>query len=75
MSDQEARFLVIVPTYNEADNLPRIVPRILEQDPRIDVLVVDDDSPDGTGDLADDLSRESNRVHVLHRSGKQGLAS
>ncbi len=73
MSDQEARFLVIVPTYNEADNLPRIVPRILEQDPRIHVLVVDDDSPDGTGDLADDLSRESDRVHVIHRSGKQGL--
>ncbi len=73
MSDQDARFLVIVPTYNEADNLPRIVPRILEQDPRIDVLVVDDDSPDGTGDLADDLSRESDRVHVIHRSGKHGL--
>ena len=73
MSDRDARFVVIVPTYNEADNLPRIVPRILEQDPRIDVLVVDDDSPDGTGVLADDLSRESDRVHVIHRSGKQGL--
>ena len=73
MSDPDARFVVIVPTYNEADNLPRIVPRILEQDPRIDVLVVDDDSPDGTGDLADGLSGESNRVHVIHRSGKQGL--
>ena len=43
MSDPDARFIVIVPTYNEADNLPRIVPRILEQDPRLDVLVVDDD--------------------------------
>ena len=73
MSDQDARFLVIVPTYDEADNLPRIVPAILDQDPRIDVLVVDDHSPDGTGDLADDLSRESDRVHVIHRSGKQGL--
>ena len=73
MSDQDARFVVIIPTYNEADNIPRIVPRVLEQDPRIDVLVVDDDSPDGTGDLADALSRESDRVHVLHRSGKQGL--
>lgn len=67
------RFVVIVPTYNEADNLLRIVPRILEQDPRIDVLVVDDDSPDGTGDLADVLSRDLDRVHVIHRSGKQGL--
>ena len=71
--DQDARFLVIVPTYNEADNIPRIVPQILEQDPRIDVLVVDDDSPDGTGALADDLSNKSERVHVLHRSGKQGI--
>ena len=71
--DQDARFLVIVPTYNEVDNIPRIVPQILEQDPRIDVLVVDDDSPDGTGALADDLSNKSERVHVLHRSGKQGI--
>ena len=73
MRDQDAHFVVIVPTYNEADNLPRIVPRILEQDPRIDVLVVDDNSPDGTGALADRLSHESDRVHVIHRSGKQGL--
>ena len=65
--------MVILPTYNEADNLPRIVPSILEQDPRIDVLVVDDDSPDGTGALADDLSQASDRVNVIHRSEKQGL--
>ena len=73
VTDQDARFLVIVPTYNEADNLPRLVPTILSQDTRIDVLVVDDHSPDGTGDLADRLSSESDRVHVIHRSGKQGL--
>ena len=73
MNDQDERFVVIVPTYNEADNLPRIVPSILEQDPRLDVLVVDDHSPDHTGDLADALSHESDRVHVIHRSGKQGL--
>ena len=73
MSHPDARFLVILPTYNEADNLPRIVPSILEQDPRIDVLVVDDDSPDGTGALADDLSQASDRVNVIHRSEKQGL--
>jgi dolichol-phosphate mannosyltransferase len=54
-------------------NLSRIVPSILEQDPRIDVLVVDDDSPDGTGALADELSQGSDRVNVIHRSGKQGL--
>lgn len=69
----DARILVIIPTYDEAENLPRIVPRVLEQDDRIDVLVVDDASPDGTGAIADALAAEEPRVHVLHRSGKQGL--
>jgi len=68
------RFLVVIPTYNEADNLPRLIPRVLEQDPRIDVLVVDDASPDGTGDVADALgARYAPRVHVLHRTQKDGL--
>jgi dolichol-phosphate mannosyltransferase len=69
----DRRFLVVVPTFNEADNIGRIVPRILDQDPRIDVLVVDDASPDGTGRLADGIAGEQPRVHVLHRQGKQGL--
>jgi dolichol-phosphate mannosyltransferase len=69
----EQRFLVIVPTYNEIDSLPRKVPLILEQDPRVEVLVVDDASPDGTGALAADLARQDPRVHVLHRPGKEGL--
>lgn len=69
----EQRFLVIVPTYNEIDSLPRKVPLILDQDPRVEVLVVDDASPDGTGALADDLARQNPRVHVLHRAGKEGL--
>ena len=73
MTDPAARILVIIPTYDEAENLPRIVPLVLNQDPRIDVLVVDDNSPDGTGDLADDLAEELDRVHVLHRSSKHGL--
>jgi dolichol-phosphate mannosyltransferase len=67
------RFLVILPTYNESQNLPRIVPQILAQDPRLDVLVVDDNSPDGTGKLADELASENSRVHVLHREHKAGL--
>lgn len=71
MSDR--RILVIIPTYDEAQNLPRIVPRVLEQDDRIDVLVVDDASPDGTGRIADDLARDDQRVRVLHRPGKEGL--
>ena len=65
--------MVVVPTYNEAENLPVIVPQVLEQDPRIDVLVVDDNSPDGTGQLADQMAAADPRVHVLHRPGKGGL--
>ena len=68
-----ARFLVIVPTYNERENLPRKVPLVLEQDERLDVLVVDDASPDGTGALADEMAKEDDRVHVLHRTAKDGL--
>lgn len=67
--------LVIVPTYNERENLPRIVPLILEQDPRLDVLIVDDASPDGTGALADALAGASDRIHVVHRTAKLGLGT
>jgi dolichol-phosphate mannosyltransferase len=67
------RLLVVVPTYNERANLPLVVPAILQQDPRIDVLVVDDNSPDGTGQLADELAAATSRVHVLHRPNKSGL--
>ncbi len=63
-----------MPTYNEAENLPLIVPEVLAQDPRLEVLVVDDASPDGTGKIADDLAlRNPGRVHVLHREEKRGL--
>jgi dolichol-phosphate mannosyltransferase len=67
------RALVVVPTYNEAMNLPLIVPQILAQDPQLDVLVVDDNSPDGTGHLADQMAAAEPRVQVLHRPGKGGL--
>jgi len=67
------RFLVCVPTYNERNNLPLIVPAILEQDARLDVLVVDDSSPDGTGEIADEMAAADPRVHVLHRASKEGL--
>jgi dolichol-phosphate mannosyltransferase len=64
---------VVLPTYNEADNLPRIAPAILQQLPGATLLVVDDASPDGTGTLADDIASAEPRVRVLHRPAKQGL--
>jgi dolichol-phosphate mannosyltransferase len=67
------RALVLIPTYNEAINLPKLVPQVLAQDERLEVLVIDDNSPDGTGRLADGLAGADPRVHVLHRESKQGL--
>lgn len=69
------RALVIVPTYNEAQNLAQLLPQVLSQDERIDVLVVDDGSPDGTGAVADELAAREPRIHVMHRDGKQGLGT
>ena len=65
--------LVIVPTYNERDNLPPLAARLLALPVPVDLLVVDDNSPDGTGRLANDLAGVNPRVHVLHRSKKEGL--
>jgi len=65
--------LVIVPTYNERDNLPPLVDRLLGLPISVELLVVDDNSPDGTGKLADDLAAKHPQVHVLHRAQKQGL--
>lgn len=65
--------LVIVPTYNEIDNLPIIVRRIFQYAPSTHLLIVDDNSPDGTGQLADQIAEEDQRVSVLHRKVKNGL--
>jgi dolichol-phosphate mannosyltransferase len=70
-----SRVIVVIPTYNEIENLGLLVPQVLAQDPRIEILVVDDDSPDGTGKLADDLARREPRVHTLHRTRKEGLGA
>jgi dolichol-phosphate mannosyltransferase len=67
--------VVVIPTYNERDNLERLTRQILSQDPALQLLVVDDNSPDGTGALADRLAAETGRVSVLHRAGKLGLGS
>lgn len=65
--------LVIIPTYNEAENLEPITSAVLAAEPRADILVVDDNSPDGTGRLADALAAKNPRIRVLHREKKQGL--
>jgi dolichol-phosphate mannosyltransferase len=68
-----ARACVVLPTYDERENLPAIVPAILAASPELDVLVVDDDSPDGTGTIADRLAETEPRLRVLHRRRKEGL--
>ena len=69
----EHRACVVVPTYNERENVPQIVPAILAASPSLDVLLVDDNSADGTGRLADELAARDRRVRVLHRKRKEGL--
>ena len=79
MSDQvspSGRTLVIIPTYNERENLPLIVGRVHAALPDVHILVVDDGSPDGTGQLADELSlADPDRIHVMHRVSKDGLGA
>ena len=77
MSSEPARerALVIVPTYNERENIRRLVDTVLRQDGRLEVLVVDDGSPDGTGQLVAELSAEEPRVHLLERAQKMGLGT
>jgi dolichol-phosphate mannosyltransferase len=75
VSEDLGRVLVVVPTYNERENLPLIVARIRAAVPSADVLVADDDSPDGTGEVADKLSIDDEHIQVLHRPGKAGLGA
>ena len=69
------KVLVVIPTYNEAESLPVTLTSLLEVAPDIDVLVVDDASPDGTGQIADGFAEKFDRVHVLHRTSKDGLGA
>ncbi|MDN6530757.1 MAG: polyprenol monophosphomannose synthase [Corynebacterium flavescens] len=73
MSTITSSTLVIIPTYNEIENLPLITGRVLEATPDVRILIVDDNSPDGTGDLADKYAESNDHIHVLHREGKGGL--
>ena len=69
------RVLVVLPTYDERENLPLILERLRAAAPEVDVLVADDNSPDGTGQLADELAAADSHIHVLHRPGKAGLGA
>jgi len=65
--------LICIPTYNEKENIELIVPAVFEQVPEAHILVVDDNSPDGTGEIADNMAAKDDRIHVLHREAKEGL--
>jgi dolichol-phosphate mannosyltransferase len=67
--------LIIIPTYNERENLPKIIPAVFAQLPQANILVVDDLSPDGTGEIADGFAQTDPRVHVIHREGPRGLGN
>ena len=69
------RALVIVPTYNERFNIARLIPSILAQDASLEILVVDDGSPDGTGAIVDAIAANNLRVHIIHRESKLGLGT
>ena len=69
------RALVVIPTYNERGNIERIIAAVLAQDARLEVLVVDDGSPDGTGEIVDGIAGSNPKVHAIHRAGKLGLGT
>ena len=67
------RTLIIIPTYNELENISKMILAVMELQQGYHILFIDDNSPDGTGDLADSLAAHDNHIHVLHRAGKEGL--
>lgn len=73
MRDQKS--LVIIPTYNEMENIPKLIPIVLSQDESIDVLIVDDNSPDGTAKYIEELMQSNSRIHLIKRGGKLGLGT
>ncbi len=69
------RTLIIIPTYNERENIQEVLRRVFEQPVPLDVLIVDDNSPDGTGDIVEEMSKQDSRLHLLRRRGKLGLGT
>lgn len=72
---EQQKALVIIPTYNELENLPKLIPEVLSKDERIDVLIVDDNSPDGTAGFVKELMQNNKRVHLIERENKMGLGT
>jgi dolichol-phosphate mannosyltransferase len=70
-----SRTLVVTPTYNEAENIESFISAVLSQDPSLEMLIVDDNSPDGTGAIVEKLQQSNNRIHMLRRPGKMGLGT
>ena len=75
MADSEKKALIIFPTYNEKENIEQITGAVLAQDERVHVLIVDDNSPDGTGQIADRMAADNPRINALHREKKSGLGT
>jgi dolichol-phosphate mannosyltransferase len=69
------RVLIVVPTYNEAENIVKLIPLVLRQNPAVEILVVDDSSPDGTAGLVREMMKTEQRIHLLERPGKMGLGT
>ncbi len=72
---ETSKVLVVIPTYNEAENIPRLIPAVLKQAPNIDILVVDDGSPDGTAAIIKEIMATNPHVQIIERAGKQGLGT
>ncbi|MBM3263558.1 MAG: polyprenol monophosphomannose synthase [candidate division Zixibacteria bacterium] len=70
-----ASIVIVIPTYNERENIQQLIPMLLDLDSSFRILVVDDGSPDGTGEIVDDMAARNPRIHILHRSGKLGLGT
>ena len=69
------KILIIVPTYNELENLPKLLPEVLSKDSNVDVLIIDDNSPDGTSAFVENEIKKNNRIHLIKRESKQGLGT
>ena len=69
------KILIIIPTYNELENLPKLLPEVLSKDNNIDMLFIDDNSPDGTAEFIENEQKNNNRIHLIKRQSKQGLGT